>query len=656
MADTNKVIIEISATGNGAAAQIDKITNAVTNLADKGGSSLNRFSNIFDIFAGNLAANAVGKGFGIATEAAGKFFETLIVDGVRAAQETQDNITRLNQALAASGKYTEAASESLVEYSEQLQRTTKFSNDQVLRTEALISTFGRLGANELKVATKAALDLATAYGIDLESASRLVGKAAEGDANAFAKLRIRFVEGATSAQTFANAMEAVNSRVGGAAEAQVNTFSGAVAVAGHAFEDMTKEIGNVIISNPALINVLKQSALAFDAVGKAIQANSGEMQQWITGSVLVAVESIASLVRALAAVESVVAGDFGKKFIGPISKELDNLSNSTARFYAESIAGVGKVAPAVKNVVNGYQELSKAQSKLIEEGIKLAEKSDPTKRFIGEVEALRAALDAKKILEEDYTAAVVSLQQVRDEAIHKSVQLEVEAAIEKNRAILAAGTFSNDEALLSNLSYLNQLAANEKLSAKDRAKIQREITETEKKQNDERLQAGVSALSALASFQQFKSKELQAVGKAAAIANTTIATYEGATKANAALAGIPIVGPILGAAAAAAFIAAGLANVAKISGVDLATGLERVPSGYPNDTFRANLSTDEGVLNRRDNRVLTLLARQDQSQAVNLAILERLDRLENKTVVMIGQKVIVDELRDAYESGRIINV
>ena len=56
-----------------------------------------------------------------------------------------------------------------------------------------------------------------------------------------------------------------------------------------------------------------------------------------------------------------------------------------------------------------------------------------------------------------------------------------------------------------------------------------------------------------------------AVGKAAAISEATINTYLGAQKAYASLSGIPIVGPGLGIAAAAAAIIAGLKNVREIS-------------------------------------------------------------------------------------------
>ena len=55
-----------------------------------------------------------------------------------------------------------------------------------------------------------------------------------------------------------------------------------------------------------------------------------------------------------------------------------------------------------------------------------------------------------------------------------------------------------------------------------------------------------------------------AAGKAAAIATATIDTYLAANASFSALAGIPIVGPVLGAIAAAAAITAGLANVKAI--------------------------------------------------------------------------------------------
>jgi len=66
-----------------------------------------------------------------------------------------------------------------------------------------------------------------------------------------------------------------------------------------------------------------------------------------------------------------------------------------------------------------------------------------------------------------------------------------------------------------------------------------------------------------------------AVGKAAAVAETTINTYASATAAYKSLAVIPIIGPALGIAAAAAAVVAGLANVRQILKVN-----SDVKSGY----------------------------------------------------------------------------
>lgn len=78
----------------------------------------------------------------------------------------------------------------------------------------------------------------------------------------------------------------------------------------------------------------------------------------------------------------------------------------------------------------------------------------------------------------------------------------------------------------------------------------------------------------LATLQRSENSKIAAVGKAAAIAQALINTYQSATSAYAAMAAIPVVGPALGVAAAAAAIAAGLANVAQIRSqpVGYATG------------------------------------------------------------------------------------
>lgn len=93
--------------------------------------------------------------------------------------------------------------------------------------------------------------------------------------------------------------------------------------------------------------------------------------------------------------------------------------------------------------------------------------------------------------------------------------------------------------------------------------------------------AGLSAMGAffgqLATLRDSDSKKGRAIAKTAAIAQATINAYTAATGAYASASAIPVVGWVLGPVAAAAALAAGLANVAAIKG-QAHDGIMSVPS------------------------------------------------------------------------------
>lgn len=110
-------------------------------------------------------------------------------------------------------------------------------------------------------------------------------------------------------------------------------------------------------------------------------------------------------------------------------------------------------------------------------------------------------------------------------------------------------------------AHIDELRQQDLISEQDAQKAKFATFQT---QSQQYFDAASGALSALTALQGSENKKQAAIGKKAAIAQTIISTYQSATSAFSSLAGIPFVGPVLGAIAAAAAVAGGLANVQKI--------------------------------------------------------------------------------------------
>lgn len=120
--------------------------------------------------------------------------------------------------------------------------------------------------------------------------------------------------------------------------------------------------------------------------------------------------------------------------------------------------------------------------------------------------------------------------------------------------------------------FLANAAAKLEAQSKYEHDQRRELEATEQFENalrERRYSATRTAFNDLSTLMASENRRMFEIGKNAAIAETIITTYEGASKAFTALADIPYVGPALGAAAAAAAIAGGLARVSAIRSTHL---------------------------------------------------------------------------------------
>lgn len=219
-------------------------------------------------FAGNLAAN-------LATSALSKFTGALSEGFSRAiteAQNAENEINRLNTALANAGLYSEQTSKSFQDYADGIEAVSTVTGGAVLEQVALLSSMTSLNEQGIKKAADSARDLAAAFNMDVNQATQLVAKAANGNVAGLEKLGLQFVKTKDSAQTYANVLQALE-KFQGASEAKSKTFSGQMEMLKNATDKLYEGFGNLIVQNPIIIK-------AFDSLIQGVIKAAGWVQKF----------------------------------------------------------------------------------------------------------------------------------------------------------------------------------------------------------------------------------------------------------------------------------------------------------------------------------------------------------------------------------------
>lgn len=240
---------------------------------------------------------------------------------------------------------------------------------------------------------------------------------------------------------------------------------------------------------------------------------------------------------------------------------------------AEAKAGAARSAAAAART----ESESQRQQKAADDFLKQVERTsgDEIARINAteqqKLETLNKFRDINKISDEEYEKAKTDIQLTAEDARQKE--------LEKRQQDQAKKQGQHDQ-YLADIEALNaselELIDAQQTAREAKAKEFRDrgiINEEEYQKalaaiadqaDKKRLDSYEGTLSDTTSALKTALGEGSALYKAAAITQTIIETYKGATAAYASLATIPIIGPGLGIAAAAAITAAGLANVAKI--------------------------------------------------------------------------------------------
>ena len=664
MAD-NEILIKVAVEGNADEA-FKKLSSSIKDFGRATDENLKKATGAMEVFKGVLGVEVVKKGFELLSSAIENVSEFL-KGAVEQAIESENAITSLNIALSNSGQFSSQAVKGLKDYADGIQETTKFSADAVLSSLSLLSSITKLDSEGLKKAQTSAIDLASAFNVDLETATVAVAKSFEGGTIKIKGFKIEADNTKTGSENLAIAIKKINDQFGGSAASSVLTYSGATTQLKNTYDDFLSTVGKVITQNPVLITTIKFITLAMEelkisadknsstfsgSLSKAFIAITGFASDLVLGlgivtttiqllgqSAVVVFQSILTpfrlLSNAIPILFDAISGFQPNALIGSFK----GLTDSTAAF-KKTIADFGTEKDPFANLSVSIDNLRAKQKEAAADRVEIDGSDDALAKA---QEERRKALAAQKLI--DDAADAIRNEEIRTREGDKLVD-QYQKDSDQLRAIDA---IKNADKIAGNNTAIQALVDANKVSAAKIKEINNKAELDEIARKKRILQATTDSLNVISTLQQAKSKELQVIGKAAAIAQATINGFQAVTAALT----IP---PPLGFILAGLVATASAVQVAKIAGVELATGLSEVPPGFNNDTFSARLSSGERVVSAPQNQDLKTFLNDSNGLGEKLDRLIALQSRPAMTSVSIGGKELMNIIQDQIDSGRSLSL
>ena len=172
-----------------------------------------------------------------------------VEEPIKAYMESETALLKMGMAMKNQGDFTRAALADMEDFAKQVQKTTAYEDDATLAIMANLKSYG-LSNEQVKLATQAALDLATAKaneGMTTERASEILGKAYLGIATGLKKVGIQIDETAPKGELLNTVMTQIEARFGGSAQAELLTYAGQWKQVGNQWNDIQEFLGLIFL-------------------------------------------------------------------------------------------------------------------------------------------------------------------------------------------------------------------------------------------------------------------------------------------------------------------------------------------------------------------------------------------------------------------------
>ncbi len=252
------------------------ITKSISEMADQSIKNTKSFAGSWQTAMGVVAGELVLKGL----EKVAEGFEYLgekLQEGIKLAAAEQLAFTRLDNSLKMTGRFTAETSLDLKEFAEAKEKNLGIDTALTASNLAVLSTLTKLDKEGLKKAQQAAIDLSAALGKDLNESTMIIARAINGSVTGLQRMGIHIEATANKSQNLDNILRALSSTQG-AAEAQTHTYSGAVNLLDAAQDNLLRSLGAIVTTNPVVVDGLSKITKAMNEQADSLKENKGWWQ------------------------------------------------------------------------------------------------------------------------------------------------------------------------------------------------------------------------------------------------------------------------------------------------------------------------------------------------------------------------------------------
>jgi TP901 family phage tail tape measure protein len=197
---------------------------------------------------------------------------------VKAAADAEEGAAKLAQLIDLAGGNSERTVPRLKAFADEMQRLTKYENDEILALMAHARAQG-VSSSRFEEMTKAAIGMASTYAVDLPTAFNTITAALKGFNRPFQQLTRIQLTGKTGAENYATIIDLMSKRFS-VAEDEVTRTTGAFQRMINRLGDLREEIGTQIASGLGLVNMFSEAGDSADDFTARLTQNKA-IENWL---------------------------------------------------------------------------------------------------------------------------------------------------------------------------------------------------------------------------------------------------------------------------------------------------------------------------------------------------------------------------------------